>query len=135
MVQNSQVDTLSHRSDPKFEEWSTPQISMFKLGQLAQIPKSEQLLVQLLSLKGKVSTRCSALATGYDLYSAEDAFVAPHSLAVVSTDIAILVLPVTYRCIVSRLGFAVKFSIDILAGVIDLDHRSNVRILNINQSN
>ena len=105
---------------------------MFKLGQLAQIQKSNQLLVQLLSTRGKVPTRGSTLAAGYDLYSAEDAVVAPHTRAVVSTDIAILVPPETYGRIAPRSGLAVKFSIDISAGVIDAVYRSNIRILIVN---
>ena len=76
-----------------------------------------------------------ALAAGYYLYSPEDAVVVTHSQTIVSTDIAILVPPGTYRRIVPKSGLAVKFSIDISAGVIDLDYHGNVRILIVNHSN
>ena len=134
-VQNGKADALSRRSDPELEGRSAPQISIFKPGQLAPIQKSDQLLVQLLSPKGKVPTRGSTPAGGYDLYSTEDAIVAPHSRAIVSTDIAILVPTGTYGCIASRSGLAVKFSFDISAGVIDADYRGNIRILIVNHSN
>lgn len=42
------------------------------------------MLVQLLSYKGKVPTRGSVLAASYELYSSENAIVAPDSQSLVS---------------------------------------------------
>ena len=110
-------------------------MSMFRPGQLAQIQRNGQLLVQLLSPKGKVPIRSTTLAAGYDLDSAEELQIAPHSRSLVSTDIAILVPPGTYGRIVPRSGLSVKNSIDIGAGVIDADYRGPVKILLINHAN
>ena len=92
---NGKADALSCRTDPELEGGSAPQMSMFKSGQLAQIQRNGQLLVQLLSPKGRVPIRSTALAAGYDLYSAEQLQIAPLSRSLVSTDIAILVPPAT----------------------------------------
>ena len=78
-VQNGKADALLHISDPELEGGSAPQISIFKPGQLAQIQESDQLLVLLLSLKGIGPIRGSALAAGYNLYSAKDVIVASYS--------------------------------------------------------
>ena len=56
---NGKADALSRQTDPEVEGGSTPQISMFKPGQLAQIQNTDQLLVQLLSTKAKVPVRSS----------------------------------------------------------------------------
>ena len=125
---NGKADALSRRTDPELERGSAPQMSMFKPGQLAQIQRNGQLLVQLLSPKGKVPIRSTTLAAGYDLYSAEELQIAPHSRFLVSTDIAILVPPGTYGRIAPRSGLSVKNSIDFGAGVIDADYRGPVKI-------
>ena len=132
---NAKADALSRRTDPELEGGSAPQMSMFKLGQLAQIQSSGQLLVQLLSPKGKVPIRSTTLAVGYDLYSAEELQIAPLSRSLVSTAIAILVPPGTYGRIAPCSGLSVKNSIDIGAGVIDADYHGPVKILLINHAN
>src|SRR6266576_577255 len=104
-------------------------------GSVSQISNDTQdLQVQLLSPKGKVPTRGTSEAAGYDLYSAEAITVAPHSRNLVTTDIAIKVPPGTYGRIAPRSGLSVKSSIDIGAGVIDQDYRGNIKILLINHS-
>ena len=93
------------------------------------------LQIQLLSTKGKVPTRGTSDAAGYDLYSSENITLPPHSRALVSTDIAIQVPVGTYDRIAPRLGLAAKFSIDLSAGVIDADYRGHVKVLLVNHSN
>ena len=64
---NGKADALSCRTDPKLEEGSAPQISMFKPGQLAQIQRDNHLLVQLLSQNARVRSRGTAEAAAYNL--------------------------------------------------------------------
>ena len=97
--------------------------------------KSENLQIQLLSPNGKVPTRSTSEAAGYDLYSSEDTTIPAHKRRKVSTAIAIHVPKGTYGRIASRSGFTVKHAIDIGAGVIDKDYRGPVMICLINNSN
>lgn len=62
---------------------------------LATTDAPPQLQVQLLTSKGRVPTRGSAFAAGYDLYSSEDTTVPARGKAMVSTDISIAVPPGT----------------------------------------
>ena len=132
---NGKADALSCRMDPELEGGSAPQISIFELGQLAQIQRDNHLLVPLLSQKAKVPTRGTIEAAGYDLYSAEHTVKPPHSRPKVSTEISILVTPSTYGRIAPRSGLAMKHSIDIAAGVLDADYRGPVIVGLVNNSN
>ena len=107
---------------------------MFKPGQLAQIQRDNHLLVQLLSQNARVPTRGTAEAAGYDLYSAKQTVIPPHSRAKVSTEISILVTPGTYAKITPHNGLAMKHSIDIAAGVLDADYRGLVIVGLVNNS-
>ena len=132
---NGKADALSRRMDPELEGGSAPQMSMFKLGQLAQIQENGQLLVQLLSPKCKVPIASTTLVAGYDLYSAEELQIAPHSRSLVCADTAIFVPPGTYGRIAPCSGLSVNNSIDIGAGVIDADYDGPVKILLIYHAN
>ena len=94
----------------------------------------QDLKIQLLSSKGKVPTRGTPNAAGYDLYSSETITLPPHTRALVSTDIAIQVPIGTYGRIAPRSGLAAKFSIDLSVGVIDADYRGHVKVLFVNHS-
>ena len=84
---------------------------------------TQDLQIHLLTPKGKIPTRSTSEAAGYDLYSSEDIKVPPSTRILVSTDIAIQVPPGTYGRIASQSGLSVKNCIDIGAGVIDKDYR------------
>ena len=84
--------------------------------------ESKNLQIQLLSPNGKVPTRSTSEAAGYDLYSSEDIIIPAHTRRKVSTEIVIHVPKGTYGRIVPRSGLAVKHAIAIAAGVIDKDY-------------
>ena len=132
---NGKADALSRRTDPELEGGSAPQISMFKPGLLAQIQRDNYLLVQLLIQNAKVPTRGTAEAAGYDLYSAEQTVIPPHSRVQVSTEISILVTTGTYGRIAPRSGLAMKHTIDIAAGVLDADYKGPVIVGLVNKPN
>ena len=139
---NGKADALSRRADPELEGGETPLISMFKPNQLIMEPEQptqvilpNQLLICPLSKKGRLPTRGTAGAAGYDLYSAENTVVPPHTRLAVSTDISIMTPTGTYGRIAPRSGLAVKQSIDIAAGVIDADYRGPLKVCLVNNSN
>ncbi|CUA76391.1 dUTP pyrophosphatase [Rhizoctonia solani] len=92
------------------------------------------LLIKRLSDKAKLPTRGSALAAGYDLYSAEQKVIPARDKALVDTEISIAVPVGTYGRVAPRSGLASKFMIDTGAGVIDADYRGKVFVLLFNHS-
>jgi dUTP pyrophosphatase len=90
------------------------------------------LFVQKLHQESKLPTRGSSGAAGYDLYSSEDTMIYPHGQCMVATGISIKVPSGTYGRVAPRSGLAVKFGIDVLAGVIDEDYRGEVKVILIN---
>ncbi|CEL63077.1 Deoxyuridine 5'-triphosphate nucleotidohydrolase OS=Oryza sativa subsp, japonica GN=DUT PE=2 SV=1 [Rhizoctonia solani AG-1 IB] len=92
------------------------------------------LLIKRLSEKAKLPTRGSALAAGYDLYSAEQKVIPAGGKALVDTQISIAVPVGTYGRVAPRSGLASKFMIDTGAGVIDADYRGVVFVLLFNHS-
>ncbi|KAF9471841.1 dUTP diphosphatase [Pholiota conissans] len=93
-----------------------------------------KLLIKRLSEKAKIPTRGSALAAGYDLYSAEKKVIPAHGKALVDTQLSIAVPEGTYGRVAPRSGLASKFMIDTGAGVIDADYRGVVFVLLFNLS-
>lgn len=71
-------------------------------------------------------TRGSAEAAGLDLYSIEDVEIAAGARAAVKTGIAVRIPIGYYGRVAPRSGLAVKFGIDVLAGVIDADYRGQL---------
>jgi len=91
--------------------------------------------VKRLSDKGRIPTRGSTLAAGYDLYSAERALIPAKGQAMLKLDISIAVPAGTYGRVAPRSGLASKFGIATGAGVIDADYRGDVRVLLFNLGN
>ena len=90
------------------------------------------LLVRRLTQTSRVPTRGSEGAAGYDLYADEDVEIGVGDRALVSTGISVEVPPGTYGRIAPRSGLAVKFGIQVGAGVVDRDYRGEVKVLLFN---
>ncbi|KAI0285057.1 dUTPase-like protein [Russula aff. rugulosa BPL654] len=100
----------------------------------AGIAPASNLLIKRLSEKAKLPTRGSALAAGYDLYSAEKKVIPAHGKALIDTQLSIAVPTGTYGRVAPRSGLASKFMIDTGAGVIDADYRGVLFVLLFNHS-
>ncbi|KAF9452171.1 dUTP diphosphatase [Macrolepiota fuliginosa MF-IS2] len=112
-----------------------PQVKKRKVENGDALPTlSASLLIKRLSEKARLPTRGSALAAGYDLYSAEKKVVPAHGKALIDTQISVAVPPGTYGRVAPRSGLASKFMIDTGAGVIDADYRGTVYVLLFNLS-
>ncbi|KAF8314609.1 dUTPase-like protein [Cantharellus anzutake] len=92
------------------------------------------LLIKRHSEKAKLPTRGSALAAGYDLYSAETRTIPAGGKALIDTQVSIAVPIGTYGRVAPRSGLASKFMIATGAGVIDADYRGIVFVLLFNHS-
>lgn len=85
-----------------------------------------------LSPQARTPKRCSPLAAGLDLFSAQRVSIPPKSRALVLTDIQIALPPYHYGRIAPRSGLALSKFIDVGAGVIDEDYRGNVGVILFN---
>ena len=88
--------------------------------------------VQLLTPEAFVPTRGSAGAAGLDLSAAESVYLYPEQRALVDTGIAIALADNEVGLIWPRSGWAVKYGVDTLAGVVDSDYRGSVKVALIN---
>ncbi|GAX14363.1 dUTP pyrophosphatase [Fistulifera solaris] len=93
-----------------------------------------QLLVKKLSEHAQLPQQGSAVAAGFDLFSAEDKMLPAGQRGLVKTDLSIACPEGTYGRIAPRSGLALKHGIDVGAGVIDADYRGPVGILLFNLS-
>lgn len=76
-----------------------------------------------------IPKRGSDLAAGYDLYSNEEKIIEPFSRALICTGLQVGIPENHYGRIASRSGLAVKFNLDVAAGVIDGDYCGLVKVL------
>lgn len=77
-------------------------------------------------------TRGSEGAAGWDLYAAESAYLEPGERALIDTGISSEFSESVVGIIKPRSGIAFNNGIDVLAGVIDSDFRSTIKVLLIN---
>jgi dUTP pyrophosphatase len=80
----------------------------------------------------KTPTRGSDFAAGYDLYATEAYTLKPLERKLFKTGITIAIPPNLYGRLAPRSGLAYKSGIDVMAGVIDSDYRSDIGIILIN---
>ena len=79
--------------------------------------------------ESKIPTRANESDAGYDLYSTQKGVVPAKGRKVVKTGIAIGIPPGYYGRVAPRSGLAVKFGIDVLAGVVDSGYRGEVGVV------
>lgn len=80
----------------------------------------------------KIPKRGSDGAAGFDLYSNSTHELRPKDRVVVNTGITLEIPPNAAGIIKPRSGIAVKYGIDVGAGVIDSDYRGEIKVLLIN---
>ena len=80
----------------------------------------------------QLPTRGSEGAAGLDLYCIERVDIPPGRQAVLPTGLAVAIPNGYYGRIAPRSGLAVKFGINVHAGVVDSDYRGEIRVALIN---
>eukprot|EP00588_Corethron_pennatum_P010974 CAMPEP_0194270302 /NCGR_PEP_ID=MMETSP0169-20130528/4316_1 /TAXON_ID=218684 /ORGANISM="Corethron pennatum, Strain L29A3" /LENGTH=164 /DNA_ID=CAMNT_0039012303 /DNA_START=153 /DNA_END=647 /DNA_ORIENTATION=- len=90
------------------------------------------LRVKRLSENATLPRKGSSDAAGFDLCSSADMVIPASGRGIVPTDLSIATPPGTYGRIAPRSGLAAKKSIDVGAGVIDIDYRGPVGIILFN---
>ena len=90
--------------------------------------------ITLLSSDAKLPTRATVGSAGYDLYSPDSGTIQPMERLLIPLHISIQLPVGTYGQIAPRSGLALKYGIQVGAGVIDEDYRGNVGVLLFNVS-
>lgn len=93
---------------------------------------SEPLLIKKLSENATLPKRATDKSIGLDLYSCETTCIPAGNRALVRTGVAVKTPQGTYGRIAPRSGLALKFGIDVGAGVIDPDYTGEVGVLLFN---
>jgi dUTP pyrophosphatase len=86
------------------------------------------LKIKKLSEKARLPTKGSALAAGYDLYSAIDISVPAKGKVLIPTNLSVAVPEGNYGRVAPRSGLAWKNFIDTGAGVVDADYRGECKV-------
>lgn len=80
----------------------------------------------------KLPTRGSPQAAGLDLYSIEALSIPPGGRVSAVTGLSVAIPVGFYGRIAPRSGLAVRFGLDVLAGVVDADYRGELRCVLVN---
>lgn len=107
------------------------QASDFDEAQVRRGTGIEEVPLQVMRLHpdAQLPVRSTPGAAGLDLYSIETVNLESGQRLLVRTGIAIAMPAGVYARIAPRSGMAVKFGIDVCAGVVDSDFRGEVRVL------
>ncbi len=87
--------------------------------------------------RAKLPSYGSAHAAGMDIFPLTAFEIPPHSQFVASTGLSLNLASLGYPCygrVAPRSGLAFHNSIDVLAGVVDMDYRGEVRVILFNHS-
>jgi len=95
---------------------------------------ASKLIVKRRNEKATLPKRASADAAGYDLCADESCELAAGERRIVSTGLSVTVPEGTYGRIAPRSGLAVKFGINVLAGVVDRDYTGPLGVVLVNHS-
>jgi dUTP pyrophosphatase len=91
------------------------------------------LKVKLLSENAKLPTRTDSGSAGYDLYASEDTIIEARKHKLVQTGIAIAIPNNRiYGRLAPRSGLALRYGLDVGAGVVDASYRGPVSIVIFN---
>ena len=80
----------------------------------------------------KAPRRTKESDAGYDLFATDSATIKPMERRLISTGIAVEIPKGYYGRIAPRSGLAVKYGVDVLAGVVDSGYRDCLRVVLIN---
>lgn len=85
-----------------------------------------------LTEKAEIPFRASQGAAGFDLFTIDSFLLEPGKKAMFGTGIQMELDPGYWGCIKPRSGWAYKYGLDVLGGVIDSDYRGEIKVILIN---
>lgn len=96
--------------------------------------KNLVLEVKRLSENAQLPIMATPGSAGYDLSSAHSCVIPPRQRMLCKTDIAVCIPEGCYGRVAPRSGLALKYGIDVGAGVIDRDYIGNLGVVLFNNS-
>ena len=82
----------------------------------------------------KAPTRATPLAAGTDLYSAFEYFIPPRGKVVIDTGIQLIIPTGHYGRLAAKSGKSKNYSLEVGAGVIDMDYTGSLQVVMYNHS-
>ena len=82
----------------------------------------------------KAPTKATPLAVGTNLYSAFECFIPPRGKVTIDTGIQVVIPPGYYGRLAAKSGKSKKHSLEVGAGVIDMDYIGSVQVVMYNHS-
>lgn len=82
----------------------------------------------------KIPTKANPTDAGFDLYSVENVIVSAKTRKLINTGVRIALDDGTYGRIAPRSGLALKYGIDVFAGVVDFSYRNCLGVILYNSS-
>ena len=82
----------------------------------------------------KAPTRATPLAAGTDLYSAFEYFIPPKGKVTIDTGIQLVIPTGHYGRLAAKSGKSKKYSLEVRAGVIDMDYMGSLQLVVYNHS-
>jgi len=116
-------DTIQTQQTANIDTWK------FNLGDVKL-----KLKVKLLSDKAIAPSRAEPGSVGYDLHSAEEAILKPHTRKLFKTNVAVEIPEGHYGRVAGRSGISYKNGLDVLGGVIDPSYRGEIGVILYNTS-
>lgn len=91
-----------------------------------------QVKFKRISNNAQIPVRAKEGDAGYDLVACQTVFIDPMERALIPIGIALEIPEGYYGRIAPRSGLAVKYGIDVLAGVVDSGYRDEIKVVLIN---
>lgn len=87
--------------------------------------------LQLLKLSPTaiIPSKADPWSAGYDIYADEHKIIPPNTRALIKTGLTMAIPDGYYGRIAPRSGLALKYGIDVLAGVIDSSYRGEIGVI------
>jgi dUTP pyrophosphatase len=100
-----------------------------KLNQPCKLEQQKMFKVFCAHPDAIVPKRAEDGSAGYDLTSVENEYIGPGERKMIDTGIILECPSDCYARIAPRSGNAVKYGLDVLAGVVDSSYRNNIRVV------
>lgn len=99
-----------------------------------QSPKETPLKVKILHHSAILPQRAEPGSVGYDLCSIDEVVLRPFERKAIDTGVAVELPPGVYGRIAPRSGNALKFGLDVMAGVVDPSYKGELKVILVSLS-
>ncbi|XP_074573697.1 uncharacterized protein LOC141830108 [Curcuma longa] len=127
-------NVIIHEDEEAFEEELEEEAHELLEAQNSEGTSKVPLKIKRLSSTAIIPQRKTSGAAGYDLAADENGVIPSGGRLLIRTGICMEIPPKTYARIAPRSGMALRYGVNIGAGVIDSDYRGEIKVLVFNHS-